>query len=207
MTDARVLRSILEQKGICDERVLDAIEATPRARFVPATLRGMASEDMALPIGLGQSISQPFVVATTCVALAVRPGDRLLDVGTGSGYAAAVLARLGAEVYSIEILPALLEGARQRLGALGLSVRLKLGDGTFGWPAAAPFTGIAVGAAPREIPKALVEQLARPGRLVIPVGGPGRQRLLLIEQDAAGRLETRALFDVQFVPLLSPPAA
>ncbi|MHB1847064.1 MAG: protein-L-isoaspartate(D-aspartate) O-methyltransferase [Deltaproteobacteria bacterium] len=200
------LRQQLEQKGIADAAVLAAFERVPRQLFVPEPLWPLAYEDVPLPIGEGQTISQPYVVARTLEVLAIRPGDRVLDVGTGSGFQAALIAALGADTYSIEILPSLLALARRRLWKLGFRVQLRVGDGTFGWSSAAPFAAIAVAAVARAIPPALPAQLARPGRMVLPLG-EARQRLVVLSQDAAGTLETRSLFAVQFVPLISPPSA
>jgi len=205
--DGAALAAELARKGIDDPAVLSAIAAVPRHAFVPEALRPVAYEDTALPIGEGQTISQPLVVAATCAALRAGKGDRVLDVGTGSGYAAAVLAALGCEVYSVEILPTLFESARARLARLGIPVHVALGDGSFGWAAGAPFRGIAVAAATSSVPPALVEQLAAPGRLVLPLGDRLRQRLTVVEKSPDGRTATRPLFDVLFVPLTSAPMA
>ncbi|MHB8418652.1 MAG: protein-L-isoaspartate(D-aspartate) O-methyltransferase [Myxococcales bacterium] len=205
--DGASLSAELARKGIQDPAALAAIAAVPRELFVPGELRSRAYEDAALPIGEGQTISQPYVVAATCAALRLEPGDKVLDVGTGSGYAAAVLAAMGARVFSIEILPKLFESARERLVRLGIPVQVKLGDGSFGSAAEAPFRGIAVAAATRAVPKALVEQLAAPGRLVLPLGPSWSQRLTRVEKGAEGDLSTHVLLDVAFVPLTSAPMA
>src|SRR5919199_1515080 len=161
----------LRERDIEDERVLTAMERVPRHLFVPAELREHAYEDAALPIGSGQTISQPYMVARICEALALTGRERVLDVGTGSGYQAAVLAELAAEVDTIERIPQLAESARENLRAAGYDrVRVHVGDGTRGLPERAPFDAIAVAAAAPELPKALYEQLEFRGRLVVPVG-------------------------------------
>ncbi len=205
--DGASLAEELARKGIEDTAVLAAIAAVPRHLYVPDELRAEAYDDIALPIGEGQTISQPFVVAASCAALRVGAGDRVLDVGTGSGYAAAVLAAMGCDVFSIEILPALFESARARLARLGVPVHVKLGDGAYGWAAEAPFRGIGVAAATPSVPPALVDQLAAPGRLVLPIGDRIRQRLTLVEKLPDGSAHVGALFEVMFVPLTSAPMA
>jgi protein-L-isoaspartate(D-aspartate) O-methyltransferase len=203
------LREQVAALGVRDERVLAAIEAVPRALFVPEALRDEADADRPLPIGAGQTISQPFIVAFMTEGLGLGGGERVLEVGTGSGYQTAVLAALAREVFSIELLPELAERARALLhDRLGLRhVRLRVGDGRAGWPEAAPFDGIIVTAAPAEIPPALLAQLAPGGRLVIPVGAhPDAQRLLLCRRDADGRTTAQDLLGVRFVPLVAPGA-
>jgi protein-L-isoaspartate(D-aspartate) O-methyltransferase len=165
---------------------------------VPAGVRALAYADQALPIGEGQTISQPFVVATMTEAAAVDPGDRVLEVGTGSGYQAAILAELAREVFTVEIVPALAESAARALRAYP-NVSVRQGDGYRGWPEAAPFDAIVVTAAPDHVPAALREQLAMGGRLVIPVGDLD-QELLVIERTASG-FEERKLYPVRFVPM------
>lgn len=204
--DDTALAQHLFSKGIRDPRVLAAIGGLSRSDFVPEDLVTRAPEDRALGIGHGQTISQPFVVAAMSEALALQPGDRVLEVGTGSGYQAAVLARMGADVWSIERLAPLAEAAHERLSRLGFGhVHLKLGDGTQGWPEAAPFRAIVVTAAGPNIPDALVEQIEPGGRLVAPVGPQeGPQQLLLLEKNDAGEVARIApLLPVQFVPLVS----
>ncbi|HKJ71364.1 MAG TPA: protein-L-isoaspartate(D-aspartate) O-methyltransferase [Gammaproteobacteria bacterium] len=185
-------------------RVLDAVRAVPREAFVPGNLAGQAYDNTPLPISEGQTISQPFIVALMTELLDPEPGDRVLEVGTGCGYQAAVLAELVAEVYSIEYLPALGESARERLGRLGYAnVHLRVGDGRQGWPEAAPFDGILVTAGAHEVPPALVEQLAPGGRLVIPVGRAiWGQDLQVIEKEEGGGVTTRSVLPVAFVPLV-----
>jgi protein-L-isoaspartate(D-aspartate) O-methyltransferase len=189
--------------GIADARVLDAIAAVPREAFVPAQLRERAYENVALPIGRGQTISQPFVVARMTELLRLRPADRVLDVGTGSGYHAALLARLAAHVWTIERHATLSASAAEQLRAAGVeNVTLLVGDGSRGLPAEAPFDAINVAAAAwPEVPPALERQLAPGGRLVAPVGASGQQ-LVLVERAADGTLRRRALDPVRFVPLI-----
>ena len=186
-------------------RVRAALAAVRREAFVPAGQAAAAYANRPLPIGQGQTISQPFIVALMTDLLDVRAEDRVLEVGTGSGYQAAVLARLGAHVWSIEMLPALAERARAALAAEGAAnVSLRVGDGALGWPEAAPFDRIIVTAAAPRVPEALVAQLRAPGRMVIPVGEPdGAQQLRLIEKDAAGAVRSRPVLDVAFVPLVA----
>jgi protein-L-isoaspartate(D-aspartate) O-methyltransferase len=176
----------------------------PRHEFVPPEQQGRAYEDIPLPIGYDQTISQPAVVALMTELIEPRAGKRVLEVGTGSGYQAAVLAQAGCRVWTIEIFQALAEQARERLARLGYSsVTVRHGDGYAGWPDEAPFDAIVVTAAADSIPPALVHQLAPGGRLVMPVGGQGAgQELVLVERDTAGRLTARQLFPVRFVPFL-----
>ena len=193
------------REAIGDERVLDAIRAVPRDAFVPRGLRGRAWENVALPIGEGQTISQPLVVARMAELLRVEPGDRVLDVGTGSGYHAAVLARLAAHVWTIERHRALSEQAAAALRRAGVeNVATLVGDGSRGLPDEAPFDAINVAAAAwPEIPPALERQLAPAGRLVAPVGASGQQ-LVLVERSAGedGELTRATLDPVRFVPLI-----
>ena len=180
-----------------------ALLAVPRERFVPQSLADMAYENRPLPIGEGQTISQPFIVALMTELLEVAPGARVLEVGTGSGYQAAVLAELGAKVYSIEIVVPLATRARADLDAAGYgAVVTRIGDGYKGWPEEAPFDGIVVTAAPDHVPPALVEQLKPGARLVIPVGPHWlSQELRVIRKDADGRTVTQRTLPVRFVPL------
>lgn len=195
-------------RWVRDPRVLDAIAAVPRDRFIPADLREQAWENVALPLGCGQTISQPLVVARMLELLELTGSERVLDVGTGSGYHAALLARLAAEVFSIERHAPLTELARQTLAALRIAnVKLFVGDGTDGLPDRAPFDAINVAAAvDAPIPQALVDQLAPRGRLVAPVrfehSKPDEQRLTVIRRDA-GRVSQVVLEPVRFVPLIS----
>jgi protein-L-isoaspartate(D-aspartate) O-methyltransferase len=189
---------------VSDERVLDAMRAVPRDRFVPTRLRGEAWDNVALPIGSGQTISQPLVVARMCELLDLERGDRVLDVGTGSGYHAAVLAQLAGHVWSIERHPKLSEAAAHSLAAAGIeNVTLLVGDGAHGHPDAAPYDAINVAAAMGQVPRALADQLAAGGRLVGPVDD-GDQRLILLRR-AEGGVERSAHERVRFVPLISEP--
>jgi len=190
--------------GIRDPRVLGAVAELPRALFVPAPLRDEADADRPLPIGCGQTISQPFVVAYMTERLALRGFERVLEVGTGSGYQTAVLARLAAEVYSIEIVLELAARARAILeDEIGLTnVHLRTGDGAEGWPEAAPFDRIVVTAAAREVPPALVAQLAPGGKMILPVGAsPEEQMLRVVERGDDGVNVSADLIPVRFVPL------
>ena len=192
----------LRARDIVDENVLQAMERLPRELFVPERERRRAYEDAALPIGHGQTISQPYMVARICEALAVRPGHRVLDVGTGSGYQAAVLAELGAEVVTIERIPELAEQARSNLAAARYErVQVVLGDGTLGVAERAPFDGIAVAAAAPGLPETLYEQLRPGGRLVVPVGGQRAQRLEVIVRSPEGPAVIHSV-PCRFVPLV-----
>ncbi len=189
-------------------RVMEAIRTTDRARFMPSDAAPLANWNAAQRIGHGQTISQPFIVALMTDLLELTPDLRVLEVGTGSGYQAAILAQLACEVVSIEAIPALSERARAALAAAGAdNVRLIVGDGAEGWPEGAPYERIIVTAAAREVPPALLSQLAAPGRMVIPLGPPhGDQSLHLIERDADGALDERDMLEVAFVPLVQSPA-
>jgi protein-L-isoaspartate(D-aspartate) O-methyltransferase len=189
--------------GVLSEDVLDAMRRTPRHAFVPWQLRSLAYADRPLPIGYGQTISQPYIVALMTDLLRLAPGSRVLEVGTGSGYQAAVLAELGHEVYTIEIVPALARQAAARMSELGYDkVSVREGDGYYGWPDAAPFDGIVVTAASQQIPPPLIDQLKPGGRMVIPVGAAFlTQQLMLVEKLADGTVHTEALLPVSFVPL------
>ncbi|MBI5551793.1 MAG: protein-L-isoaspartate(D-aspartate) O-methyltransferase [Desulfobacterales bacterium] len=193
----------LVQRGIRQEQVLRAMERVPRHRFVPAHLAARAYDDGPLPIGYDQTISQPYIVALMSELLDLQPGRRVLEIGAGSGYQAAVLSQMGAHVYSIEIIPQLGEAARTLLFALGYrNIHVKIGDGYLGWPEAAPFDGIIVTCAPSQIPEPLKAQLAEGGRIVIPVGGPHVQRLVRLTK-TQGRLVEEKVVDVRFVPMVN----
>ena len=178
-----------------------AIATVPRHEFVPPTLVSSAHDDRPLPIGDGQTISQPFIVAYMTELARVEAGDRVLEIGTGSGYQAAVLAAVGAEVYTVEIVERLGEVARERIARLGYSgLHVRIGDGSHGWPEAAPFDAIVVTAAPETVPPKLVEQLSHGGRMVLPVGPAGRQVLAVLERGADGSVTRRNVLPVRFVP-------
>jgi protein-L-isoaspartate(D-aspartate) O-methyltransferase len=189
-------------RGLSDPDVLAAMREVPRHRFVPDGAQGQAYADHPLPIGYDVTISQPYVVALMTELAAVRPGDRVLEIGTGSGYQAAVLAQLGAEVDTIEIIEPLAVSARQRLAALGYErIHVRHGDGHIGWPDRAPYAAIVLTAAPTEVPPALIEQLALGGRLVAPVGPADDQRLIVLTRTPTG-VTRREEGGVRFVPMI-----
>ena len=199
---AQMVELQLRRRGIRDERVLGAMARVPRDRFVPDSLSGHAYDDGALPIGNDQTISQPFVVATICALLGLQGSERVLDVGTGSGYQAAVLAELAAEVVTIERIPELAERARATLADVGYgNVEVMVGDGSLGAPERAPFDAIAVAAAAPTIPPALFDQLAEGGRLVIPRGSRFGQDLVLVARTSDGPTEHTSI-PCRFVPLV-----
>jgi len=206
MTSQRVRDRLIERlrgNGIVDERVLNAIRTVPRHQFVDEALATRAYEDTALPIGHGQTISQPWVVAKMTEALLETSPKTVLEIGTGSGYQGAVLAALGLEVFTVERIGELLRNARKRFRSLGLHVRSKHDDGRIGWPEEGPFDGIIVTAAAPALVDTLSAQLAPGGTLVAPVGGANGQSLLRLRKDADGRIEQQDLGPVVFVPLLS----
>ena len=199
---ARMVERQLRRRGIADERVLAAMAAVPREAFVPAELRHRAYADSALPIGEGQTISQPWIVATICQALELRGDEQVLEVGTGSGYSAAVLAELGAEVISVERHRQLAETACQSLDRLGVAtVEVVVGDGSRGAPQRAPFEAIAVHAAAPAPPPALLAQLAEGGRLVVPIAAGEVEALTLLRRRGE-ELESTSLGPCRFVPLI-----
>jgi protein-L-isoaspartate(D-aspartate) O-methyltransferase len=206
--EAMVERQIAA-RGIRDPRVLAAMRRVPRERFVEPPFVPYAYDDMPLPIAEGQTISQPYIVALMAEAAAIAPGDRVLEVGAGSGYAAAVLGDLAREVHTIERHAALAAAAAERLGQLGFeNVAVHVGDGSGGWPAAAPYDAILAAAAAAAVPEPLLEQLAPGGRLVIPIGEPhGAQTLLRIRKLAPGQFEEEDLGPVAFVPLVRASTA
>ena len=201
---ARMVEWQLRRRGIDDERVLAAMERVPRELFAPPDVREEAYADAALSIGSGQTISQPYMVALICAQLALRGDERVLDVGTGSGYQAAVLAELAGEVHTIERIPELAETARANLVAAGYErrVQVHVGDGTRGVPEHAPFGAIAVAAAALEAPPALYDELEPRGRLVVPVGGPGGQWLEVVVRTPEGPAVVRTV-PCRFVPLVA----
>lgn len=200
----RMVREQMEARGIRDAGVLRAMRETPRHRFVPPLLRAHACDDTPLPIGHGATISQPFIVALMTELLEPGKQDNVLEIGTGSGYQAAVLAQLARRVYTIEIVPELARQAGALLAELGYSnVTVREGDGYRGWPEQAPFERIILTAAPPEVPQTLIDQLARGGRLVAPVGSAWReQELVVIDKTASGALRRRTASAVQFVPMV-----
>jgi protein-L-isoaspartate(D-aspartate) O-methyltransferase len=202
MRTGEELAGLLRRRGIADERVLDAIARVPRELFVPDDLRRNAYEDRALPIGCGQTISQPFMVATICAELELRGAERVLDVGTGSGYQAAVLAELAAEVVTVERVPELADQARATLERAGYGhVDVRQGDGTLGVPERAPFDAIAVAAAAPGVPQALYDQLVEGGRIVVPVGSLRDQWLQVVVRGPEGPTVARSV-PCRFVPLI-----
>ena len=205
---ARQRRRLVEQlkaEGIKSQGVLDALLKVPRHKFVPASSRHFSYENRPLPIGQGQTISQPFIVGYMTEAAEIAPSEKVLEIGTGSGYQAAVLAELAKQVYSIEIIPELAEGARSVLRELGYkNVEVRTGNGYAGWPEHAPFDAIVVTAAPDEVPKALVDQLAVRGKMVVPVGS-GFQQMVIINRTESGVVERRTI-PVAFVPMTGKPS-
>ena len=198
----RMVKEQIKARGIDDPRLLSAIGKVPRHLFVPPEYRDSAYEDRPLPIGYGQTISQPYIVALMTYHLQLKPTDRVLEIGTGSGYQAAVLAELAKEVYTIEIIPELAKEASERLKRLGYdNVHVKCGDGFFGWPEHAPFDAIIITCAAPEIPPRLVDQLKEGGRMVLPLGAdPFYQTLTLVtKQD--GELQKKRITGVVFVPM------
>ncbi|MET0403080.1 MAG: protein-L-isoaspartate(D-aspartate) O-methyltransferase [Cystobacter sp.] len=208
----RELAESLERQGICDARVLEAIRSLRRSEFVPDDLRDSAGQDCPLPIGYGQTISQPSLVAFMTQALALQPGERVLEIGTGSGYQTAVLAHLGVEVYTVEVLAELAGPARERLERLGFSgIHYLVGDGTRGWPEQAPFDAILGTAAPERLPPSLYGQLRPGGRMLLPVGPrAGNQELVRVTRPPeGGEARVESLLAVRFVPMTSsaPPSS
>jgi protein-L-isoaspartate(D-aspartate) O-methyltransferase len=197
----RMVQEQLMPRGIHQERVLAAMAKVPREEFVPPDERALSYSDGPLPIGYDQTISQPYVVALMTEQLRPRPRDRVLEIGTGSGYQAAVLAELVAEVYSIEIVAPLARAAEATLQRLGYkNVHIKVGDGYKGWPEQAPFDAIIVTCAPEHVPQPLVDQMKEGGRMIIPVGNYLAQELYLLEK-RNGQLKEEAILPVRFVPM------
>jgi protein-L-isoaspartate(D-aspartate) O-methyltransferase len=204
----RMVHEQIESRGITNTAVLAALRKVPRHEFVPKQWTDAAYEDHPLPIGHGQTISQPYIVALMTELVQPTDGAKVLEVGTGSGYQAAILAETGAELYSIEILEPLARESAARLQRLGYhTVHVKQGDGYLGWPEHAPFDAIMVTAGADHVPPPLVEQLKPGGRMVIPVGDPhGEQSLLVVEKSISGRISTRNIAPVLFVPLTREPS-
>ncbi len=199
-----MVREQMEARGIENCDVLRVMRLTPRHLFVPEEARSVAYADHPLPIGSGATISQPYIVALMTELLAPQKEHRVLEIGTGSGYQAAVLAQLCRHVYSIEIVPELADAARRRLAELRYSnVTVRQGDGYLGWPKQAPFDRIVVTAAPEEVPQSLVDQLSPGGRLVVPVGSGWSQELILLEKHKDGSVHRSSVAPVMFVPMRS----
>jgi protein-L-isoaspartate(D-aspartate) O-methyltransferase len=197
-----MVREQIEAGGVKDAKVLAAMRKVPRHEFVPAAWRNRAYDDRPLPIGEDQTISQPYIVAFMTEQLALKPGERVLEVGTGSGYQAAILAELVKDVYTIEIVEPLGKRAAETLKRLGYAgVHVRIGDGYQGWPEAAPFHAIIVTCAPNAVPKPLVDQLAEGGRMVIPVGEFGELQQLVVLRKENGKLVTKRTLPVRFVPM------
>ena len=203
MVEEQVARPADDRQPVRDQGVLEALRAVRRHAFVPPALASLAYADNPLPIGEGQTISQPYIVALMTELLGARSGDKVLEVGTGSGYQAAVLAELGVRVFSVEVLAPLAERARRTLAAEGYdSVRVREGDGWFGWPEEAPFDGVIVTCAPEQLPPPLWEQLRPGGRVVIPTGAAGDvQSLVVVTKTQDGGRQARTVTAVRFVPM------
>ncbi|WP_157231757.1 protein-L-isoaspartate(D-aspartate) O-methyltransferase [Cecembia lonarensis] len=200
---ALMVETQLVQRGIKDKAVLDAMRKVPRHLLVPEKIRDYAYDDRPLPIGEGQTISQPYIVAFMTELIQPTKNMRVLEIGTGSGYQAAVLAEIVKEVYTIEIFEGLGKRAEQDLNALGYTnIHLHIGDGYKGWPEAAPFDAIIVTAAPENIPQPLIDQLAEGGIMVIPVGEEGKVQQLILGEKTKGKFKTRYISSVRFVPFL-----
>ena len=199
-----MVRNQIEARGVRNPEVLAAMRAVPRHLFVPLSFRSAAYDDRPLPIGYGQTISQPTIVAVMTELLEPHRDHRVLEIGTGSGYQAAVLSRLAKQVYTIEIIEALSNSARARLTSLGYrNIEVRAGDGYKGWPEAAPFDCIMLTSAPPQLPQALIDQLKPGGKLVAPVGdSTGTQNLVVLDKDSAGRTKQRSVIPVQFVPMV-----
>jgi len=204
---AALRRSMVEtqirNRGITDKKILDAMLTVPRHRFVPSEYLADSYQDSPLPIGEGQTISQPYIVALMCEKLSLKPSDRVLEVGTGSGYHAAVISRMVREVFTVEIIPVLGEKSSKVLKTLGYdNVRVRIGDGYYGWEEHSPFDAVVVTAAATHIPPPLIRQLKAGGRMVIPVGGVFQiQNLMLVKKGADGKVTTETVCPVRFVPL------
>lgn len=199
----RMVERQIERRGVTDTRVLDAMRKVPRHLFVPESDRHLAYGDFPVPIGKGQTISQPYIVAFMTEALRLKPEDRVLEIGTGSGYQAAILAEVAAEVYTVEIIPELGKRAEELLKQLGYgNVHVRIGDGYQGWADNAPYDAVIVTCAPDAVPAALVDQLAEGGRMIIPVGRSGDVQELVLGVKKGGVFEKRDILAVRFVPMV-----
>ena len=197
----RMVKFQVAMRGVTNERVLTAMRKVPREQFVPEEMRARSYTDRPLPIGYDQTISQPYIVAFMTEKLELKRTDRVLEIGTGSGYQAAILGELAAEVYTIEIIEPLGKGAEETLKRLGYkNVHVKIGDGYKGWPEHAPYDAVIVTCAPNHVPRPLAEQVKDGGRIIIPVGAAGAQELYLLEKKD-GKLRQRAVLPVRFVPM------
>ena len=205
-TERNILVDGIEAKGISDQDVLKALRNVERERFVPETMRSNSYLDIALPIGYGQTISQPYTVAFMTQELKVKKGDKVLEIGTGSGYQAAILYKMGVIVYSIERNFELFRNAQKLFDELGIRVSTKCGDGTIGWSEFAPYNGIIVTAGSPDIPESLKKQLAIEGRLVIPVGGKRTQTLKVVTRKAEDEYKIESIPEFAFVPLIGREA-
>ena len=198
----RMVAEQIEGRGVRNLEILRVMRATPRHLFVPMDVRSMAYEDHPIPIGYGATISQPYVVALMTELLAPAKTHRVLEIGTGSGYQAAILGQLAAKVYTVEIVPELARSAAKTLRELGYTnITVRQGDGYQGWPDRAPFDGIMLTAAPPALPEALIGQLAKRGRMVAPVGSIWEQELIVVEKNADGTIRRRIAGQVSFVPM------
>jgi protein-L-isoaspartate(D-aspartate) O-methyltransferase len=196
----RMVEQQIHRRGIRDERVLDAVRKVPRHRFVPAEVAPYAYDDEPLPIGYGQTISQPYIVAYMTEVLRLKGGEKVLEIGTGSGYQAAILAEIVKELYTIEIVKPLADRARTTLDSLGYAnIHFLCGDGYSGWPSAAPFDAVIVTAAPADVPLPLFEQLKEGGRLLLPVGELWQELVVVTKRN--GKMEKHSLIPVRFVPM------
>lgn len=201
-----MVRQQIMARGVADPEVLEAMRKVPRHLFVPENYRDFSYRDHPLPIGQGQTISQPYVVAFMTEALDLKSTDRVLEIGTGSGYQAAVVAEIVKEVYTIEIIEELGKRARRTLEMLGYkNIRVKIGDGYKGWPEKGPFDAVIVTCAPERIPEALIEQLSDGGRMIVPVGRAGAVQRLVRAVKKKGKLETKEVMPVRFVPMVRGP--
>ncbi|MDK2896440.1 MAG: protein-L-isoaspartate(D-aspartate) O-methyltransferase [Candidatus Atribacteria bacterium] len=199
----KMIKEQIEARGVSDSWVIEALRQVPRHLFVPENLRSQAYQDRPLPIGFGQTISQPYIVALMSESLGAKLGDKVLEVGTGSGYQAAILAEMGCQVYSVEIVPELADLARGRLSELGYdTVKVRAGDGYLGWEEAAPFDGIIVTCAVDHIPPPLLRQLKEGSRMVIPVGPPWSIQTLWVVEKTDEGVVSHSLGEVRFVPLV-----